>query len=269
MKRVVWLTDIHLNFVAWQRTAAFLDEVSAQQPEAVLIGGDIAEAHDVCDYLREMQQLISAPIYFVLGNHDYYLGSIVETRQRVVALCREHPRLHYLSVDDSHPLTSHVGVVGHDGWADGRLGNYLRSLVVMHDWKLITELTGHDKPSRWEVLKGLADEAAAHIRRVLPTALEHYREVVLLTHVPPLLEACWHEGGISNEQWSPHFTCHAMGEAILEIMRPRTDRRLLVLCGHTHGEGETQPLPNVHVITGGAQYGAPRSPGCLSLTDAA
>ena len=34
-------------------------------------------------------------------------------------------------------------------------------------------------------------------------------------------------------------------------------RELLVLCGHTHGSGETQILDNLHVLTGGAKYGEP------------
>ncbi len=29
------------------------------------------------------------------------------------------------------------------------------------------------------------------------------------------------------------------------------------MCGHTHGEGEAQILPNLKVLTGGATYGEP------------
>ena len=74
------------------------------------------------------------PIYFVLGNHDYYHGSIAETRARVIELCGTHPRLRYLTaLDEVEALTRHVGLVGHDGWADGRAGDYARSLVMMQD----------------------------------------------------------------------------------------------------------------------------------------
>jgi Icc protein len=48
-----------------------------------------------------------------------------------------------------------------------------------------------------------------------------------------------------------------MGEVILEVMATHPEHRLIVLCGHTHGEGETQPLPNVQILTGGADYGHP------------
>jgi 3',5'-cyclic AMP phosphodiesterase CpdA len=257
MARVVWLTDIHLNFLPKPRVLEFLTRVAATAPDAVLIGGDIGEAHDVCDYLGAIAETISAPVYFVLGNHDYYFGSIRETRLRVEQFCREHARLHFLTTGGVEQLTPSVGLVGHDGWADGRLGDYARSLVMMHDWKLIEELASLDKSARWEALKGLADEAAEHFRRLLPDALERYREVFVLTHVPPFREACWHEGNISNDDWLPHFTCRAAGEVIREIAAAYPQRQITVLCGHTHGGGETRLAPNLNVITGGAEYESP------------
>jgi Icc protein len=265
MKRIVWLTDIHLNFLLVQQVDSFLESVVQLQPDVVLVGGDIAESHNLCQYLQQMQAAIAAPIYFVLGNHDYYHGSIAETRKRVADFCRQYPRLHYLTREDVAQLTEHVGLAGHDGWADGRLGDYPRSLVVIHDSKLIAELAPLDKEGRWKVLQALGDEAAAHVRQVLPLAFERYRDVVFLTHVPPFREACWHEGRLSDDQWLPHFTCQAVGQAILECMAARPHNRLTVLCGHTHGHGETQPLSNVLVITGGAEYGRPEIGRVLEL----
>jgi 3',5'-cyclic-AMP phosphodiesterase len=257
MKRIAWLTDIHLNFLLEHQATAFLRSVAEPRPDAVLISGDIGETHNVCKYLHCIDELIAVPTYFVLGNHDYYRGSIVETRNRVAQLCAQRPRLHFLTRGDVEPLTPHVGLVGHDGWADGRLGDYVGSTIMLNDFTLIAELADRSKQDRWWVLKALGDEAAAHFRRVLPLAFETYAEVVLLTHVPPLAEACWHEGHISDDQWLPHFTCHAVGQVILETMAARPDKRLTVLCGHTHGQGEVEPLPNLRVITGGAEYGHP------------
>ena len=257
MKRIAWLTDIHLNFLLAQQVTEFLESVAALSPDGVLIGGDIAESHNICDYLQVIDEAIAAPVYFVLGNHDYYHGSIAEVRQRVERFCAGRPQLHFMTCSEAFGLTPGVGLVGHDGWADGRSGDFARSMVLMHDYKLIAELAGRTKQDRWDVLKGLGDEAAAHFRRVLPLALEIYQDVVLLTHVPPFRAACWHEGRISDDQWAPHFTCQAAGDAILEVMAERPEQRLTVLCGHTHGAGETQPAHNVQVFTGGAEYGHP------------
>jgi hypothetical protein len=40
-------------------------------------------------------------------------------------------------------------------------------------------------------------------------------------------------------------------------MRDFPQRQLTVFCGHTHSPGECRPLPNVHILTGGAKYGQP------------
>ena len=48
-----------------------------------------------------------------------------------------------------------------------------------------------------------------------------------------------------------------MREMLLDEIDPRSDRELLVLCGHTHGAGVYRPRANVEVCTGGADYGAP------------
>ena len=257
MKRFAWLTDIHLNFLTPPAVEQFLVHLASLKLDGVLLGGDIAEAHDLTGYLEQMDSVLGTDIYFVLGNHDFYFGSIESVREEMRQLCLRRPRLHYLTILEACHLASRVGLVGHDGWADARIGDFEKSVIMMHDYKLIADLAGHSKRERWDVLKGLGDEAAAHIRKVLPPALERFDEVLLLTHVPPMREACWHEGQTSDDQWAPHFTCKAMGDALLDIMRDYPQRQLTVLCGHTHGAGEARPLANLLILTGGAQYGQP------------
>ena len=255
--RIVWLTDIHLNGVSDEATATLLESVCACHPAGVLIGGDIAEAPDVQDYLIRIAEGLDCPVYFVLGNHDYYFGSVKQVRQEVCDLCQRYPQLMYLTDSEPVLLSDRTALVGHDGWADGRCGDYRNSRVVMSDHRLIDELAGVAQEARLALLQGFAEAAADHVRRVLPRALECAREVLLLTHVPPFREACWHEGRIADDQWAPHFSSQVMGETIVEIMRARPDQQLTVLCGHTHSSGEFMPTSNVRVLTGAAEYGSP------------
>lgn len=268
MARIVWLTDLHLNFLAPEEAEAFVDRVVALRPDAVLIGGDFGEATDLPQQLQTLDESLQAPLFFVLGNHDYYHGSIEQVRQDVAALCRQRPRLAHLNTLAPLELAPGVGLVGHDGWADGRVGDYERSLVMMNDYRLIQELAAVNKRDRLPLLRRLADEAADHIRQVLPQALDRWPTVFLLTHAPPFRQACWHEGGTSDDEWAPHFVCQAMGEAILEAAELRPQRRLIVLCGHTHSPGEFSPRENVLVLTGGARYGAPDIAGVFELPSA-
>lgn len=255
--KLAWVTDIHLNFVSPRKAHAFCAQIVAAQPDAVLVGGDIAEADDLAAWLDFLRSQIRRPIYFVLGNHDFYRGSIAGVRAQLRQHAQHWSGLTWLDEVGVVRLTAQTALVGHSGWADGRYGDYARSWVELNDYQLIAEFRDLDREARRQKLTALGDEAAAHFRRVLPEALARCPHVVLLTHVPPFREACWHEGQISDDNFLPHFTCRAVGEALVESMAARPDRNLLVLCGHTHGAGEARILPNLQVWTGGAEYGAP------------
>lgn len=263
--KLAWLTDIHLNFIGAYALERLLSDVRAAQPDAVLIGGDIAEAHDLDRYLERLEAGLELPIYFVLGNHDYYRGSIPRVRRAVERLCARHPRLCYLSRSSWVALSERLALVGHDGWGDGREGDYAHTRVTLSDHSLIVELSRIDHATRGERLADLGDEAAEHIERELRAALDAHPEALLLTHVPPWRAACWHLGKLSDEQWTPFFVCRAAGDAIERVMRERPEQKLTVLCGHTHSAGEAWPLPNVRVLTGAAEYGAPTLAAILDL----
>ncbi|MDX1964519.1 MAG: metallophosphoesterase [Pirellulales bacterium] len=256
--RLAWLTDLHLNFLPADRIEWFFNQVERQRPDAFVITGDFSEAHEVIPLLEWLGRSWKQPIYYVLGNHDYYGGSIREIRAAATELSTRLPRLQYLtSLAQPVALTPRVALVGHDGWADGRVGDYERSMVMMNDYKLIAELSGHTKLSRWPILRQLGLEGAEHLRTQLPLACRMAGHILVATHYPPLREACWHEGTLSDDEWAPHFTCLAMGEALLEVAAEHPQHLFTVLCGHTHSPGECRPLPNLHIMTGGARYGAP------------
>jgi hypothetical protein len=48
-----------------------------------------------------------------------------------------------------------------------------------------------------------------------------------------------------------------VGDVLVESMTAAPNRKMTVLCGHTHGGGEAQIMPNLRVQTGGARYGQP------------
>lgn len=265
MERLAWATDVHLDFLDAVQRAAFADAVIESDADALVLSGDIANAKTLSRTLRELEARLARPIYFVLGNHDFYRGSIAGVRAEVRALTGASRWLRWLSEGDAVELAPGVGLLGHDGWADGRLGDYARSRVMLNDYRLIEELAFLDPETRLARLNALGDEAAAHVRATLPAALSRFRRVVFVTHVPPFREACWHEGRISDDDWLPHFSCEAVGLALAEAMRAAPDRELLALCGHTHGAGTARVLPNLEVRTGGAEYGAPRLQGVIEL----
>jgi 3',5'-cyclic-AMP phosphodiesterase len=266
--KIAWLTDLHLDFVDLDCVDGLCRQVHDEAADAVLISGDIGEAPRIEAYLELLGQRINRPIYFVLGNHDFYRSSIAEVRARVAALCARSSLLHWLNQADVIELTPETGLIGHDGWADGRFGDYAGSDVLLNDFFLIGELIDLEPEARLERLQALGDEAADHFRKVLPEALGRFRRVIALTHVPPFREACWHQGQISGDAWLPHFSCKAVGDALVDVMSDHPDRELIVLCGHTHSPGEARILPNLRVFTGAAEYGRPGIESRIVLDDA-
>src|SRR5688500_8824035 len=117
MKRLAWATDVHLNFLDLVQVEAFCQEIERQTPDALLLTGDITEAPSVGAYLQHLARRIDRPIYFVLGNHDFYRSSIARVREAMAALAADVPELVWLTGRGVVPLTEVTALVGHDSWA--------------------------------------------------------------------------------------------------------------------------------------------------------
>lgn len=254
--RLTWVTDIHLNFLGAAGFAHFVATVAAEQPDRVLVGGDIAEAPILVEHLTRFAAGLDCPVDFVLGNHDYYHGNISDVRRSVRELVADHPTLTWLTQSPPIELGPHTALIGAGGWADAHHGDFMNSKVMLSDYLLIQDLVA-PRADLAERLHALGEQSAAVIRQLLESAASRYRRVFLLTHVPPFVGACWHEGEISGDDWLPHFTCKATGDAILDVMSRHPDTALTVLCGHTHSQGTYTAAPNVLVLTGAAEYGEP------------
>jgi len=255
MKSLTWLTDVHLNFVQDSQVKELCKTITVSNPDLVLISGDISEAPDLESHLRLLEELIQCPIYFVLGNHDFYKGSIHSVRGTAKRISESSNQLKWLSNMGVVKLTEQTGLLGHDTWADGRLGAGAKSPIFLNDFMLIKEL--RESRNLFETLNALGDESADYFKRHLPEALNRFQHLLVMVHVPPFGEACWHEGKISGDDWLPHFTCHAVGEVLRQTMSAHPSKQMTVLCGHTHSAGVAQILPNLEVKTGAAIYGKP------------
>jgi predicted MPP superfamily phosphohydrolase len=260
--RLAWLTDIHLNFLNATKRRRFLESIK-ERANAFTISGDIGESHDLAQYLLEMDQVIQKPIYFVLGNHDFYRDSITKIRQRVVQLVGEKRQLNYLTTMGVTELSPHTAIIGHDGWPDGRLGDFRGTDVILNDHILIEEIAQWykngflNKVGLSNTMIALANEAAQHLEQALAETVAKYTNIIAVTHVPPFRESAWYQGKISGDDFLPYIACKIVGDVLKKVMGSNPQSNLLVLCGHTHGGGEVQVLPNLQVLTGEAEYGDP------------
>lgn len=239
--RATWLTDIHLNFMRPLALRAFYDRVKGERPDVLLVTGDIGESDSVAGFVDELRTI--APIYYVLGNHDYYRSSIRAVRESLPP--------GWLPALEPILLTERTVLLGVDGWGDARCGD-LGSSVQLSDWQLIEELAQvrYDRPARIDRLQELGTIEAFTLGELLARAPQS-EHLLVLTHVPPFPEACVYDGAQSEPAWLPWFTCMATGEVLAEYARAWPNKQITVLCGHSHGIGSVRPLPNLEVRTGG------------------
>jgi predicted phosphohydrolase len=258
--RATWLTDIHLNFMRPLALRAFYDRIRRETPDVLLVTGDIGESDSVARFVDDLGRI--APIYYVLGNHDYYRSSIAAVRQQLPA--------GWLPARGPVRLTETVALLGVDGWGDARCGDR-DSQVQLSDWQLIEDFESvrYDRAARIRLLEDLGTGEAFALGELLARA-PACETLLVLTHVPPFPEACIYAGAQSEPAWLPWFTCVATGEVLAEYARAHREKHIVVFCGHAHGEGVYTPEPNLEVRTGGwpagvQEYGNPIVQATLEL----
>ncbi|MEM1244262.1 MAG: metallophosphoesterase [Pseudomonadota bacterium] len=261
--KLAWLTDIHLNFLEKKERDQFYEKIIESASDVVLISGDIAEAPTVTMYLQEMVTYIGKPIYFVLGNHDYYHGDTNSVRSQMRQLTRQNNLLKWLPACGAIPITKQTILIGQDGWADGQYGNYFNSPVVLNDSRLIIDLlhaTIQGKPALLSKMQQLANHDAECLAKDLMQAIkqDQPKKIIILTHVPPFKEACLYREKISDDDWLPFYSAKASGDVLEKIAKQQKNIEFLVLCGHTHSYAEYQPLHNLIVKVGHAEYYYPQ-----------
>lgn len=254
--RLAWASDVHFDFVEPEDVEAWCGRIRAAGVEGLLLGGDIATAGSVLFWVERCAELLGRPLYFVLGNHDYYRGSVAQVREGAARLPAP---VHWLPAREPLELEPGLALVGHGGWGDARVGDWEGTPVVLNDYLLIEELAvaNREKGPLGQLLRDYGQDAAETLGPTLRAAAAAYERVLVLTHVPPFREACWHEGQTSNDEWAPGFVCGALGDLLHEVARAHPQTELTVLCGHTHSPGTARLAPNLIAHTLGADYARP------------
>ena len=115
MKRYSWITDIHLDQMHPETLDRLIQLLLDDEPDSIWTGGDISQADSLLEHLCWLDEQLQRPIQFVLGNHDFYLGSIPSVRKEVETFCAGRERLSYLSCSSWLPLGEGVGLVAQSG----------------------------------------------------------------------------------------------------------------------------------------------------------
>lgn len=257
--RLAWMTDLHLEMVTDAQFETFMKTIRAQNPTGVMITGDIGTGASLGDYLKRIDSALSIPIYFVLGNHDFYGSDFEAVHAEVRELHDAHDNLVWMPKAGVVELNESTALVGHGGWSDGGYGDFMASSIMLNDHVHIRSLVTSDKRERFEKVAYWGRKFAEQLKPHLVSAVTQYKQVYVLTHSPPFIDACWYMGKTPDvtDEYLPHFTCKAIGDYLLQVADAHPEHQITVLCGHTHGGGKALIRPNLQVITGPAEYGQP------------
>lgn len=264
--KLLHLTDVHLDCVQGSIEEAARTAVAAAPEGVVLITGDIATADTFPALLPEFAAALGRPVYFVLGNHDAWMGSVEGAKRSARKLSLHHPDITYLPEAGVVELTPTTALCGLDGWYDGRAGSALSSSMRLNDWSLVAELRGLHPTPRREVLERWAQRCAARARELLREALDRYEHVIFGTHVPPFPAASVDRSGKQSDAHALPWYCNVtLGFTLSALATSYLHRRITVLAGHCHGSADVAISPNLRAVTGAARYGEPSLAGVYEV----
>ena len=171
------ITDIHLDHLQEQTRPVYIAEtgktkrvtglkefvdyyqhrIVADGLDGIFLTGDITTCQHLPDHLKFLAEMIKCPIYFILGNHDYYGGDKIMggLSQKFATTCdrdlgpattgvQHSTNLHYMtarkeSIIQTTEEGKKIAIVGSDGWYDGEYAYFSRSELFMTDFVTIKE----------------------------------------------------------------------------------------------------------------------------------
>lgn len=257
MKKLAWVTDIHLDRLTERDYAEYKEYLRELNPDCLIISGDIAEGEFVCKSLKDFNDSLNFPIYFVLGNHDFYFSGFAEVEDKVRELVKKSENLFWLSESGIVQLNDSTALIGVEGWGDARNGTLNLSEASSRDVLSIADYKGLSRERIKELLTSKGGKYARILRPVLLETVKNYQKIIFVTHLPPFVEVCFDRSlRICGEFKLPFYTCKAIGDMLLEVMTENPLCQMTVLCGHTHEKADVKILENLRVKVKESGYGS-------------
>ncbi len=259
--RLGWASDIHLDHLRlWPDKRQDLAREWADRSDALVLTGDLSSAKEF-GLVTNFAGFYRKPIYFVLGNHDFWGSTFKAHEEYIRTTCSLIDNLTWLTESEPIQLTPDVQLCGVDGWYDAQFGNWTTSDFFMVDWKAIGEFKRALGTNRGaETILDICRNRAGVHTAVAKSKLDKCNSprVFFATHVPPYEESAMHEGRPSSQHALPWYTSRVLGEALSRHTAHRSGQQFTTLCGHVHSRSTYQEGDNHVVLCAEAEYGAPR-----------
>ncbi|PIS01643.1 MAG: hypothetical protein COT84_00960 [Chlamydiae bacterium CG10_big_fil_rev_8_21_14_0_10_35_9] len=247
---MLWLTDVHIDYKKDTSVNDFFERIQTQDEGGICITGDIAENRGAIEFIQKLSSKVRCPIYFVLGNHDFYGSEIFSLQEELFELFKENTSVYYLAKENVLSVSPDTAVIGVDNWYDLKGGDYFTSDIKLKDFKMIDNFKSLSKQDLYDFMGEHSQKIIKQVEEKLDLAFQGHTHAILLTHVPCFREACLHNNQIADDKWAPFFTHRQLADFIVTYMSERVDKSLTILSGHTHHKAEYSPLQNVVIKVG-------------------
>ena len=259
-KTIAWVTDPHFDQCDISKIENLIKDIKKQKVDAVLVTGDIAEKGTTGLYLQFLQRGLKLPVWFVLGNHDWYNIS----RERGEEILSKYLSDDLVLLDNTQEikLNKKSCLVGGENWWDAAFGDtfgLIDGYVMGEDYQKIDYITPQsiDK-APFDRVRKLSKDCSEKILDKIVEAFKTYDKVYLAVHVPPFKEACVVGGIQIPNNWLNHFCDFGLGTKLKLLMEQNPEKKLKVFAGHTHGKITVKVLDNLTVKVGKAKVGKPQ-----------
>jgi predicted phosphohydrolase len=264
--QLLWATDLHLNFLKQiksynkQSVVEFAKYISIEHPNANawILTGDISDGLNIIDQLNYLSIGFQKPIYFVLGNHDFFHSSFNKINNEIRQLCKSNSNLINLN-NKIIDYNKDIVIIGTDGWYDARIGN-TNSRVDLNDFYIIEELfPGKNyRDLLISIIRNKCDDYNNQLKLTLAKAYNTNKSTIIIaTHVAPYVESAIYNGQPSDREWAPWFVNVNLGLFLEDEADNHPNINFVVLCGHSHSAMIYNHRNNLTVYTGPAKYGYP------------
>ena len=120
--KVACFSDLHMCFKSHPWLMKTKDIVIKEQPDVVVISGDIFDNKNINPY-KELAKIDDIPIICCLGNHEFAYSTVEETHKRYEDKYNpDKYNVHYLDIVGKKEI-GNINFVGNVLWYDGSLRN--------------------------------------------------------------------------------------------------------------------------------------------------
>lgn len=256
--KFLFLSDTHLNLASDIEKQNLIHNIIKEDPEAILIAGDISSGKSIYEDLLYLSSSIPQhKIYIVLGNHDYHHSSFKLVHNHIDKLC-EKSNVFWLTNNKPIELSKYSALIGAEGWYDGGTGYGPKALHITLDSLFIQELQKNIFSKKiTSIFRSVSYSHTENIIQKLYSVINKYEQIVLITHYPPWEKATKDLKRPLHKFWTAYDTNVNLGKELEKVMKKFPNKKLIVLCGHTHKEFCDQITDNIFCVVGDGTFGKP------------